>query len=287
MKKVCLVQGGKFVLGIEDRYILSRHNGMLPQEIASKEREIFHLGSLLARKHCEHPEPGSVFLQLHKGKSTFFLLVDQIIDDIELPEQTTRLPPPSPGLAEQLCPQVAVCMNLVVLLLDPAQVIPIAQQLGQGIGLLAVEHCLQAKEQISQDQPPVPVDCDVQQPVQPISPVQSVHPAKGTGTKSRPEIVSEAVKNPGPSDPKKQIQKNKKRPKSVDEETFKRIMSWTISQFKQGKISTEQLAANQLPPGLVQQEGVSDTVIQYLIDQISLRCQESITPNRPGEHHGG
>ncbi|CAK8712337.1 CheW-like domain-containing protein [Candidatus Electrothrix laxa] len=233
-------------MGIEDRYIISRQNVMLPQELASGEREIFHLGSLLARKHCERPEPGSVFLQLHKGDNTFFLLVDQVIDEIELPEQTTRLPPPSPELAEQLCPQVAICMNLVVLLLDPAQVIPIARQLGPGVGLFAVE-----------------------------------------GAKNSLGAVAEVVKDSGPSTPKKQIQKNKKRPKSVDEETFKRVMSWTIAQFKQGKVGTEHLAADQLPPGLVQQEGVSETVIQYLIDQISLRCQESITPGRPGEHHGG
>ncbi|MCI5123985.1 MAG: hypothetical protein D3925_05800 [Candidatus Electrothrix sp. AR5] len=262
MKKVCLVKGGNFILGIEARYIISRQNGMLPQEKTSKEKEVFHLGSLLARKKCKHPEPGSVFLQLHKGEKTFFLLVDQVIDEIELPEQTIRLPPPSPELAEQLCPQVAVCMNLVVLLLDPAQVIPVARQLGQGVGLLPAEHWSQAREKNVHEQPPVPVDFTAQQSAQ--------------GRKNIPESAI----------PHRKIQKNNKRPKSVDEETFKRVMAWTIAQFKQGKVGTEQLTADQLPPGLVRQEGVGDTVIQYLIDQISLRCQESITPTRPGEQHG-
>ncbi|MCI5219484.1 MAG: hypothetical protein D3914_09910 [Candidatus Electrothrix sp. LOE2] len=251
MKKVCLVKGGNFVLGIEARYILSRQHGMLPQETAGKAGEIFHLGSLLARKPCNRPEPGSVFLQLHKGEKTFFLLVDQIIDEIELPEQTTRLPPPSPELAEQLCPQVAVCMNLVVLLLDPGQVIPVARQLGRGVGLVAPEHCFQEK------------------------------------TSGPLEHTEQQLKNSGPAALNGQIRKDKKRPKSVDEETFKRVMAWTIAQFKQGKVGAEHLAADRLPPGLVRQEGVSDTVIQYLIDQISLRCQESITPTRSGEHHGG
>jgi hypothetical protein len=278
MKKVCLVRGGDFVLGIEACYILSRQNGTLPHEIASKEREIFHLGSLLARTHCEHPEPGSVFLQLHKGEKTFFLLVDKVIDDIEFSEQTTSLPPPSPELAEQLCPQVAVCMDLVVLLLDPAQVIPIARQLDQGIGLLPAEHWSQAREGKLHEQAPAPVDSAAQQPAK---------ETKGTGRKRSSETAAEAVKNSRPTVSKKQIQKNKKRPKSVDEETFKRVMSWTIAQFKQGKVGTEQLTVDQLPSGLVQQEGLSDTVIQYLIDQISLRCQESITLSKPGEHHGG
>ena len=252
MKKVCLVKGGNFVLGIEARYILSRQNGMLAPETEAREGNIFHLGSLLGRKHCQRPEPGSVFLQLEKGKNNFFLLVDQVIDEIELPEQTTQLPPPSPELAQLLFPQVAVCMNLVVLLLDPGQIIPVARQLGQGVGMLAREHCVQVRAPQAHKQAPV-----------------------------------EQKKATKPATAKKKIQKDKKRPDSVDEETFKRIMAWTISQFKQGKISAEELGADQLPPGLVQQEGLSDTVIQYLIDQISLRCQESITPNQPGEHHDG
>lgn len=234
-------------MGIEDRYILSRQQGLLPREVAGNGEPFFHLCSLLACKRCERPEPGSVFLRLHTKKQTFFLLVDQIIDEIDLPEQTTRLPPPSPDLATQLFPQVAICMNLVVLLLDPNQVMQVAQQLGQGIGILAAEHCLQDEKQMQ----------------------------------------AKAGKNAGPPVFNRQIRRDNKRPKSVNDETFKRVMAWTIAQFKQGKVGTEDLAVDRLPPGLVQQEGLSDTVIQYLIDQISLRCQESITPSRPGEHHGG
>lgn len=276
MKKVCLVQGGNFVLGIEARYILSRQHGMLPQKTAGTTGEIFHLGSLLARKQCDRPDPGSVFLQLHKGKKTFFLLVDQVIDEIELPEQTTRMPPPSPELAEQLCPQVAVCMNLVVLLLDPGQVIPVARRLGQGIGLLGPEHCFRKNSRKSsrnvRDFPDLTEHADQQ-------------PKKNTKNNSAPSV--ETKKNAGPAVSNIPIRRDKKRPKSVDEETFKRVMAWTIAQFKQGKVGAEHLAADRLPPGLVRQEGVSDTVIQYLIDQISLRCQESITPTRSGEQHGG
>ncbi|MCI5208387.1 MAG: hypothetical protein D3910_06245 [Candidatus Electrothrix sp. ATG2] len=271
MKKVCLVKGGNFFLGIEARYILSRQKGTLPQETVSKERVILHLGSLLSQKHCERPEPGSTFLHLHKGKNSFFLLVDQVIDEIELSEQTTRLPPSSPKLTDQLCPQVAVWMNRVVLLLDPAQVIPVAQKLGQGIGIVAPEHCVHIRKPVVDEKTDVVEDTDQQAE-------KKSHKYSKTASK--------AVKDGG-AVLSSQIRKNKKRPKSVDEETFKRVMAWTITQFKQGKVSREHLKADQLPPGLVQQEGLSDTVIQYLIDQISLRCQESITPTQPGEHHGG
>ncbi len=79
-KKVCLVKGGNFVLGIETCYILSRQNGMLAPETEVKEGNIFHLGSLLGRTHCQRPDPGSVFLQLEKGENNFFLFFDQVID---------------------------------------------------------------------------------------------------------------------------------------------------------------------------------------------------------------
>lgn len=254
-------------MGIEDCYILSRQNGILSSEVVKKKRDIFHLGSLLACKHCEccdRPELGSVFLQLEKGKSSFFLLVDQVIDEIELPAETTRLPPPSPEFAQQLFPKVAVCMNLIVLLLDPGQIIPVAQKLGPKVGLLSPKHCVQ-------------VQVHKQANKQANKQVLSVAPAATmikNGKKAKPVAV------------RKKIKKDKKRPKSVDEETFKGVMAWTIAQFKQGKVSEEQLSAKRLPPGVVQQEELSDTVIQYLIDQISLRCQESITPHRPGERHG-
>ncbi|WP_446009188.1 hypothetical protein [Candidatus Electrothrix sp.] len=277
MKKVCLVKGGNFVLGIESSYILSRQNGMLAPETAAQEGNIFHLGALLARKHCKRPEPGSVFLQVEKEKNNFFLLVDQVIDEIELPGQTTRLPPPSPELAHILFPQVAVCMNLIVLLLDPGQIIPVARQLGQGIGVLAREHCVQVRAPQRHKYVPA-VDTTAQ---------QSIKSSSKNVLKQPAETQPADKKVVRPAGRWKTIKKNKKRPKSVNEETFKRIMAWTISQFKQGKVSAGELLADQLPPGLVQQEGLSDTVIQYLIDQISLRCQESITPSHPEEHHEG
>ena len=271
MKKVCLVKGGNFVLGIETQYILSRQNEILPPEIKGRGKEIFHLGSLLARKHCRHPEPGSIFLHLQKEEHSFFLAVDQVIDEIELPEQTTRLPPPSPALAEQLFPQIAVCMNLIVLLLDPARIVPVAQELGNGVGLLPADT---AEYRVPAKKRTVPLRGSAEA----AAAVVHQQPAEKTAGKGAKKAVPVSARC---------IQKHKRRPKSVDEETFQRVMTWTINQFRQGKVGPEDLLAEQLPPGLVRQKGVSDSVIQYLIDQISLRCQESITPSRSGEQHGG
>ncbi|MCI5212263.1 MAG: hypothetical protein D3910_26555, partial [Candidatus Electrothrix sp. ATG2] len=182
MKKVCLVKGGDFVLGIEARYIIARQQEIPPPETVTKESGVFHLSSLLAQKRCEGLEPGAVVLYLQKGEHTFFLLVDQVIDEIELPEQTTQLPPPSPALTEQLCPHVAIYMNLVVLLLDPAQVISVARQLGQGIGILASEHCRQISEQEVDERPLDPVD------------VVDKQPAKGRGDKPEATVETGAEK---------------------------------------------------------------------------------------------
>lgn len=78
---------------------------------------------------------------------------------------------------------------------------------------------------------------------------------------------------------------------AIDEETFKQVMTWTIGRFKQSRAEEElQLGVDQLPPELaemVRQKGLGRNVIQYLIDQIVHRCQESVQRKTPGEQHGG
>ncbi|MCI5223764.1 MAG: hypothetical protein D3924_14105, partial [Candidatus Electrothrix sp. AR4] len=139
MKKICLVKGGNFVLGIDDQYILSRQTtvGKLTQSAGDVGEKVFHLGSLFSRKPYDVAVPGSVSLHLQKGNEPLYLLVDRVIDDVEVSDQSSPLPPSCPSLAEQLCPQVVLCGNLVVLLLDPAQIIPVSEQLGDRVGWVA------------------------------------------------------------------------------------------------------------------------------------------------------
>jgi hypothetical protein len=258
MKKICLVNGGDFVLGIEAQYILSRQVGGKPaQPATAEESRVFHLGSLLSRRSCDLVPSDSVILHVHKDGKTFFLLVDRIIDDLELPEAPVAGPPACPALAEQLCPQVAICKNLVVLLLDPAQIIPVSEQLGDKVGWVTAKNFFLSPEK----------------------------PEQNRGKPETEQVVDSVIMR---NSKQKFAQRRKKASTSVDEETFKNVMTWTISQFKQGKAGKDvRLGIERLPPDLVRQEGVSDTVIQYLIDQISLRCQESMNRSKPRENHGG
>jgi hypothetical protein len=275
MKKICLVNGGDFVLGIDTQYILSRQIGGKPvQPVTAEEGGIFHLGSLLSRRSCDVVAPDSVLLHLRKGGETFFLLVDRIIDEIELSEAPISLPPASPALAEQLCPQVVVCGNLVVLLLDPSGIIPVSQQLGAKVGWVTEENFFVPPEEPEQEG----LECE----------------EEGEKDKDGPEPQHDVTAEAEAKDKTGHVlagdserRQEKATAVSVNEETFKNVMTWTIAQFKQGKVGNDnRLGMEQLPPDLVQQKGLSDTVIQYLIDQIALRCQESMNRSRPGENHG-
>jgi chemotaxis protein histidine kinase CheA len=280
MMKICLVNGGDYVLGIDAQYILSRRiDEKTVQTARETGGEIYHLGSLLSRQSCDAVPPDSIALHVQNDEEIFLLLVDRIVDEIEVAEQPSPSPPSCPRLAGQLCPQVTVYENMVVPLLDPARIIPVAEQLGDRVGRVAEPSCLPAseepEEEVEKKQNTGKEDCGSE-------PQAAISAEAASESSSASEVQSEAE----PVLSEKNGEKKEENASPVDTETFKKVMTWTIAQFKQGKAGGDiRLNANQLPPDLVRREGVSDGVIQYLIDQIALRCQESMKQNGPGEHH--
>ncbi|WP_417911200.1 hypothetical protein [Candidatus Electronema sp. PJ] len=135
MKKICLVQGGKFLLGIHAEDILVRTAWA---EVKPGSR-VVQLSALLARQPGGAVPPEAVCLELQGEGETFCLLADRIVDEVEVINPPGPLPPACPALAARLCPQVTIWGDTPVLLLDPTQVIPIAAELGEGIGLLVEE----------------------------------------------------------------------------------------------------------------------------------------------------
>ncbi|XOF34378.1 MAG: chemotaxis protein CheW [Candidatus Electrothrix sp. YB6] len=297
MKKVCLVQGGDFVLGIDSRSILSRQNGTVAvQSAAERNREIIHLGALLSQQpfETEIPSPDCVILELRTGKTSFFLLVDQVVDELEVTRQPTALPPSSSARTGKLCPAAVVIGNNVVLLLNPARVLPVADQLGSRAGRAAKPLSSDAagarKKKVLKKAPE-----KTAAPAAPVAeqsssvPKTKLHKAEPEQAKKR-AAPSGTGTAPAPAERRQKRKQQKNHPAVVDEETFHKVMTWTIAQFSQGRVEHEQITADQLPPELLPKNGVNRKVIQYLIDQIALRCQgnkETMNRNRPGEQHGG
>jgi hypothetical protein len=324
MKTICVVQGGKFLLGIDAARILARTAWaeLAPQR--KKDEKIFHLAALLDRRPGGTVSPDAVCLELQGNDSRFLLVVDKIADEAETINPPSPLPPACPRLAARLCPQVTTWGDMPVLLLDPAQVIPVAIELGKGIGLLTEEPEVEMTESEphEEDDPffpeekPVPVlfvpEEDSVEPEGPLAFLANAEedvPAACSfdkeelvaETKSEEETETEPEESAvetksqcaeaGPDDVDAEPESSGKESSTIDEETFKKVMSWTITRFKQSRAGEElHLGTNQLPPelaGMVEEKGLSRSIIQYLIDQIVLRCKETESAGRrlPGETH--
>jgi hypothetical protein len=290
-------------------------------------------------------------LELQGEDETFFLLIDRIVDEAEVINPPGPLPPACPPLAARLCPQVTIWGDTPVLLLDPAQVMPVAAELGEGIGLLVekkeivpelaekelptflAEPALASPsleepfaffeedtdgpaaeseqpqavvedspaepnlEEDEQDDPffpviekPVPLFVEEQaeevaEPEKPTEPVAAI---------SEEDTETELVEAPDANadEPEQHpTEPQKKEASTIDEETFKKVMTWTIARFKQSRAGQElHFSTEQLPPelaGMMEHKGLNRNIIQYLIDQIVLRCKESAGRNLPGEKHVG
>ncbi len=297
MKNICVVQGGSFLLGIAEQDIIGRMPWAEAVPLLQQDGgAVIQLGALLLRQPGGIPAPDAVCLEL-RG---VFLVVDQIAaDNVALLNPPGPLPPACPRLAARLCPQVTIWGDTPVLLLDPAQLLPVAEELGGGIGMVAMlddqgdlqtaptadevpEETAMTEEQT---QPPA---ADKKLPeITEEEALACIDTEEQSSTESAPVEACPAEEPAPPLSP----EQKKKDAAAIDEETFKKVMAWTVSCFKQRKAGEElRLGIDQLPSELavlVQEKGLSSSIIQYLIDQIVLRCQESAGQKTPGKKHAG
>ena len=118
-------------MGIDVRNIVSRTTY---GDTARTGADMFDLGSLLSCRPFDAPKSDMTCLRLQTDTGVLFLLVDQVVKEIEITEPPVPLPSSSPPLAGQLCPKAVIHENSVVLLLEPTQVVPVCKRLGNDIG---------------------------------------------------------------------------------------------------------------------------------------------------------
>ncbi len=327
MKKVCIVQAGPFLLGIDSGNTIARYSWSETSAQVKKEQKIFQLDALLSRQIAHTVPDESICLELRSEQESVFVVADQIVaDDVEIINPPNSLPASCPVLTAQLFPQMLIWEEKPVLLLEPAQLLPVAAKLGENIGLLTTIEKDNAENKpvlllepaqlfpvaaelgeniglltttIEQDkaeneltsEPEAELESDTEEddpffPVEEETTPEEVQD-KIPEPKETPlffmedaiaEVAAESVVDEAKQADPQETQK--KDSSSVDEETFKRVMSWTISRFKQSSSGEElQLRTDQLPPELasmVERKGLDKNVIEYLMEQIVLRCKESI-----------
>lgn len=278
MKNICVVQGGSFLLGISEQDILGRMPWVEAVPLLWQDGgTVVQLSALLERQFGGIPPPDAVCLEL-RG---VFLVVDQIVAaGAALLNPPGPLPPSCPRLAARLCPQVTLWGDTPVLLLDPAQLLPVSEELGEGIGIIAIpepthEQPADLAEELSADTSDAPEESLVEP--EPLA----ADPCTEEAEEKEPE-----------SAPPSQERQQKEESSTIDEDTFKKVMAWTVACFKRCKAGEElRLGIDQLPPelaSLVREKGLSSSIIQYLIDQIVLRCQESAGRTTPdGKKYAG
>ncbi len=317
------------MLGISEQDILGR---MLWDEAAPLLRQdgsaVVQLGALLAQQPGGIPLPDAVCLEL-RG---FFLIVDQIVaNGVELINPPGPLPPACPRLAARLCPQVTIWGDTPVLLLKSTQILPVAEELGKGIGIVTIPEPEKESAAVLEPEAAVPCDCPADATAEEEPPeeffAEMAVPDESAETEELPSAAEEEClafvdanepstapaeadscascsadepETPAVTDSKSKeeekfasehppsSEQQKKDAAAIDEETFQKVMVWTVACFKRCKPGEKlRLGVEQLPPELaamVWQKGLSKNIIQYLIDQIVLRCQESA--GRRGKHAG-
>lgn len=287
MKNVCIVQGGPFLLGIDCDNVIARRTWIETSAQAKQEDTFFHLAALLSKQAAQAVPDEAVCLELRNGEERVVLVADRIAaDEVGMSNPPAPLPSACPALTAKLCPQVIIWEELPVLLLEPTQLAVTAAELGENIGLLL------PAEESADAQAAVPEEED--DPFFPeIEEDEAEDDAPSEPTPTMPFFLENALAESAataqeeePEPPPVQDAPNKEST-AIDEETFKQVMSWTIARFKQqrGKKEEMRLGVEQLPSalaGMIKRKGLNENVIEYLMEQIVLRCKETMSRKKAG-----
>ncbi len=289
MKNVCIVQGGPFLLGIDCDHVIARRTWAETAAQVEKESRIFQLDALLSRQAAQAVPDKAVCLELRNGEERVFLVADRLAaDEVEMSNPPAPLPSACPALTAKLCPQVILWEDMPILLLEPTQLIPFAAELGKNIGvlLLPAEEKADAQAAVPEPEEDDPFFPEIEEeedaPSEP-------PPAMPFFLEASLAESSVPAKEDEPLPPVQEVQK--KESAAIDEETFKQVMSWTIARFKQSRNGQElHLGVDQLPSdlaGLIRRKGLNENVIEYLMEQIVLRCKETMSRKKQRDNDAG
>ena len=290
MKHVCIVQSGPFLLGIDCDHVIARRTWAETAAQVEQEGTVFQLDALLSRQAAQAVPDEAVCLELRNGEEHVFLIADRLAaDQVEIVNPPGPLPSACPALTAKLCPQVTIWEELPILLLEPMQLVATALELGQNIGVLLMPAAEKADAQTAVPEP------EEDDPFFPETEEEEAEDAPSEPQAAMPFFLENALAESAKADELEQpppVQEaQKKESAAIDEETFKQVMSWTVTRFKQSRRGQElHLGVEQLPSelaGMIKRKGLNKNVIEYLMEQIVLRCKETMSRNKQGDNDAG
>lgn len=253
MGKICLVKAGKFILGLDTSHIISTLSlDKLRIEKTNKIDPYFlFLKSFLLQK--PHDISGSKIIVLNNkiNSKHLALLVDKTLEEIDLPDRFEPYPLLFPEFAEKCCPKIFIYENQIVLLLDPIQLIKTHNTLQTDHGLITLDDLLT-----------IDVKVDVE--------LEDVSLPKANKLNSKE--IRDAEQDPA----QLQAETEPETAPEINDKTIKTIVAWTFDKFNKFD-SNEKLiiSVDELPQGLIQQQGLSNDSLQKLIDKIILQCKKT------------
>lgn len=249
MEKVCLVKAGKFLLGLNTSNIIST---LSVDELKSNETNwndstFLFLESFLVQKDIDRSCSKIIVLKNKNNKKHLALLIDKILEEIKLPENFATYPLLYPELATKCCPDIFTHEDQIVLMLDPKQLNIIHKKLQTDHGSITLNTLIPVEKKIERE--------------------------------DRHQTDNENISA---------VEKETAQPKSkitIDDKTISSIASWIFDRYnnfysdeKVIKLYSNEkiiISVDQLPPTLIQQQGLSDETLQQLIDKTIEQCEEA------------
>ncbi len=119
MEKICLVEAGKYLLGIDVAAIIRTLSvDSFVEEECEQEASLIGLASFLGQHDRPFSQSECFVVEVKTSAEPLTLVLDSILGEIEVPGRFEALPLLYPELARCCCPQIIIHKNQPVLLLD-------------------------------------------------------------------------------------------------------------------------------------------------------------------------
>jgi len=242
MNKICIIEAGEFLLGIDTSTIVSiRDMGIFISDKQADNPSLFHLASFLSMQSLPIPEGDKVVIEVKNDTEiSTTLLVNRVIGEIEAPSHFEPLPLLYPDLASKCCPHVLLHNEQVVLLLDVIELIATAEKIDTAHGILSLNDFTGVTETEHETKNDSENQASVDH--------QDAHIPE---TKTIPPETT------------------------MDKTIFNKIVIWTIDAFIDcDKGEPIVITMDMIPSGLIEQQGSNDEKVQMVIDETITSCMK-------------